>query len=252
MSDGPSRVSPSSREPSLLYLATVSHTIRHFLLPYARHFRELGWEVSAAGSDGSSDPVLRDAFDNVIDLPLSRSIRDIGGLVRGERAIAKVLATGPDIVHVHTPIAAFLTRLAARRMPAQRRPVVVYTAHGFHFHRDGTAVSNAVFSTAERIAGRWTDRLIVINQEDDDAARERHLVPSGRLVRMPGIGIDTDHYSVAAVREIRDRPGAPDPALSVASPYFVLVGSSTRTNARPTSWRRWPHAKSSREARPRR
>ena len=37
---------------------------------------------------------------------------------------------------------------------------------------------NAVFLTAERVAGRWTDRLVVISDEDEAAARRHHIVPS--------------------------------------------------------------------------
>ena len=147
-----------------------------------------------AANGASGEPVLHAAFDHVYELPLSRSIVDLASLVRGERAISRLLGAGHDIVHVHTPIAAFITRYAARRLPAERRPVVIYTAHGFHFHQGGRAVTNASFLAAERLAGRWTDRLVVINDEDEIAARKHQIVPSNRLVRMPGIGIDTSWF----------------------------------------------------------
>ena len=214
--------------PSLLIVATVAGTIRSFLAPYARHFRALGWRVEAAANGATSDPALLRAFDRVHDIPLSRSIRDIRGLGRTQLALEGILARPPDIVHVHTPIASFLTRLVVRRLPVERRPAVAYTAHGFHFHAAGNPLTNAAFVTAERLAGRWTDRLIVISDEDEAAARRHRIVPSRRLVHMPGIGVDTSFYApasapVEATAAFRRGLGIPPDA-----PVFVIVGELYR------------------------
>jgi glycosyltransferase involved in cell wall biosynthesis len=215
------------RGVSLLIVATIATTVRSFLLPYAAHFRAQGWRVDAAANATAGDAILNQAFDHVYELPLSRSILDIGGMLRSERAMAGILEAGYDLVHVHTPIASLVTRIAVRRMPAARRPALAYTAHGFHFHKDGLAATNALFVTAERMAGRWTDRLVVINDEDFEAARRHRIVPAARLVRMPGIGIDTAVYSRAQlepddIRRARDElGGGPD------VPFFVVVAELT-------------------------
>ena len=211
------------RDVSLLIVTTVASTLRSFLLPYAAHFRALGWRVDAAANGAAGDAILGGAFDHVYELPLSRSIADVGGILRAERAMAGILETGYDLVHVHTPIASLVTRIAVRRTPATRRPALAYTAHGFHFHKDGSALTNGLFVTVERIAGRWTDRLVVINDEDFAAAGQHRIVPTSRLVRMPGIGIDTAVYArsaldPAAVRNARDEFGGGSDA-----PLFVVV-----------------------------
>jgi glycosyltransferase involved in cell wall biosynthesis len=213
---------------SLLVVATVSITIRNFLIPYARHFRELGWRVDAAARDASSDPAIRDAFDHVYELPLSRSILDLGGLWRGERAISRIVESQPDIVHVHTPIAGFVTRLAIRRMPEKRRPAVVYTTHGFHFHQSGFAATNAVFLVAETVAGRWSDRLVVVNDQDYQAARRHRIVAASRLVRMPGIGVDTERYSRSSVGPDDLAHARGQLGLGSDTPVFVVVGELNR------------------------
>jgi glycosyltransferase involved in cell wall biosynthesis len=210
--------------PSLLVVATVRATVAGFLVPYAQHLRAKGWRVDAAARGAAGDPALEAAFDNVYELPLSRSVRDLRSMDRGRRTLDEILATGPDIVHVHTPIAAFLTRLAVRRMRRDRRPAIAYTAHGFHFHEDGSWLTNIVFLTAERVAGRWTDRLVVINAEDEAAALRHRIVPRRRLVHMPGIGLDTARYARAAVA-----PDAPSEVrielgIRADAPVFVIVG----------------------------
>lgn len=211
--------------PRLLLVSTVAVTIRHFLRPYANHFRSLGWRVDAAANGLTTDEIGREAFDAVYDLPLSRSLRDLGGLVHGWRAVGRAISDAqPDIVHVHTPIASFMVRLAVRLMPRSRRPVVVYTAHGFHFHEGGRRVPNAAFLLAERLAGRWTDRLIVINDEDERAARNHRIVAPGRLVRMAGIGLDTTVYSPAAVDAAGAARYCEALGLTEGEPYFVVIG----------------------------
>jgi glycosyltransferase involved in cell wall biosynthesis len=172
--------------------------------------------------------VLREAFDNVHELPLSRSILDIRGIVASYRAFSTILGTQPDIVHAHTPIASFVARLAVHRLPVSRRPAFIYTAHGFHFHRGGHWATNQLFLAVERLAGRWTDRLIVINDEDFEAAKRYRLVPLSRLVRMPGIGLDTNVYSRASVdpgrvAEARSALGVPRGAS-----MFVALGELNR------------------------
>lgn len=211
--------------PTVVFIATVSATVHHFLRPYAADLRSLGWRVEAAASGMTDDVLAGGSFDGLHDLPLSRSIRDISGIARGERAVAALIdEIRPDIIHVHTPIASFVTRLAARRTPSEHRPAVVYTAHGFHFHEGGGPLTNQLYRMAERLAGRWTDRLIVINDEDERAATRHRIVPAGHLVRMRGIGLDTTAIAPAAIgppaaAAARRRIGVPADVDT-----FVIVG----------------------------
>ena len=146
------RANAAVRPIALLYVTTVSSTVRHFLRPYADHFRALGWRVDAAANGASADAVIRDAFERVFELPLSRSIRDVAGMARSVSALHALLGAddAPDIVHVHTPIAGFVARLAAAMLPRGRRPAVIYTAHGFHFHSAGHPVTNTLFRESRR------------------------------------------------------------------------------------------------------
>lgn len=223
---------PRGAQTSLLYVTTVSSTVRHFLAPYATHFRRLGWRVDAAANGVTHDREVLRAFDHVYELPLSRSPLDLKGLRGAGGAVTWALATGYDIVHVHTPIASFITRFAVQRLAAPARPRVAYTAHGFHFHRGGHPLTNALFLTAERMAGRWTDRLVVINGEDHEAALRHRIVPPRHLVRMPGIGIDTAIYSRGSVPADAFRSARHELGVSPGGPLFAVMGDMNR-NKRP-------------------
>jgi glycosyltransferase involved in cell wall biosynthesis len=219
--------------PRLLIVTTVAATIDGFLLPYARHYRDRGWTVEAAANGATSVPRIVEAFDAVHELPISRSIADVGGMRRSLGTLKELVGDDFDIVHVHTPIASFLTRLSAALTPRGRRPAVMYTAHGFHFHRHGHPLTNLVFAAAEKLAGRWTDRLIVINHEDRAQATRLRIVSPERLVEMPGIGVDTawfapERVTPEAVLAVRGRLAIPQGTTT-----FVLIGELNR-NKRPT------------------
>ena len=56
---------------------------------------------------------------------------------------------------------------------------------------------NAVFRSIEKLAGRWTDLLVVINKEDRDAAVKHRIMPEDRVRLIPGIGIDLTSFNRA-------------------------------------------------------
>lgn len=194
--------------PSLLIVTTIPAT-QGFFLPYAKHFRGLGWRVDGMANGVSEDAKCTGVFDHVWDADLSRNPLDVRNLARAAGEIRNtVLREGYDIVHVHTPIAAAVTRFALRSLRRSGKPKVIYTAHGFHFYRGGPVIKNLIFRTVERLAGRWTDHLIVINDEDFEAALLNRIVPPQRLTHMFGVGVDTEAWSpdkipdaeIAAVR----------------------------------------------------
>jgi len=197
----------SARTPKLLIVTTIGSTAKAFLLPYAFHYRSLGWRVDLLASDAQGDAQLNSGFDHVYEVRWCRTPWAWRNVMAG-RKLADIVASGSyDIVHVHTPVAGFLTRLALRE---QRRTglQVIYTAHGFHFFDGGRPLKNVLFRTLERLAGTWTDRLVVMNREDLDAVLKYKIIGHGKVSYMPGIGFDPEQYSpdsithqqVAAIR----------------------------------------------------
>jgi glycosyltransferase involved in cell wall biosynthesis len=183
------------RPRRLLMVANNADMLSVFLLPYARHFRSAGWQVDAVAGEGGFTANARASFDRFWYVPWSRRPTAPGNMLSAPSAMRRIIRDGGyDIVHTHTPIPSFATRCVAATINPERRPRVIYTAHGFHFHPAGSVATNALYQSAERLAGRWTDRLIVINDEDRRAAARLRLVPPNRLVYMPGIGLDLEWY----------------------------------------------------------
>ena len=66
---------------------------------------------------------------------LQNPLAALAGIFATLKHIRSLVAEqGYDIVHVSTPMAAFMVRLALRR--ERSRTKVIYTAHGFHFFKE--------------------------------------------------------------------------------------------------------------------
>jgi glycosyltransferase involved in cell wall biosynthesis len=65
----------------------------------------------------------------------------------------------PDLVHTHSGKAGILGRLAARRAGV---PIIVHTIHGPSFGPFQGFLANALFTTAERRAGRFTTHFVSV------------------------------------------------------------------------------------------
>ncbi len=197
----------------MLMVANVAAMFRDFLNPFATHFRNKGWRVDAIARDIEHSADCNGVFDNAWDVKWSRNPFGLENFIEAPRAFLKrVEDAGYDLIHVHTPVPAFIARWMTARIPLPSRPKMIYTAHGFHFHNYGSRWKNRAFVGLEKLAGRWTDCLIVINRTDKEAARFHRLVPADKIVLMPGIGIkrrdyDCDAVSDDAVRRFRNELG---------------------------------------------
>lgn len=203
-------------EPRLLIVTTIPGTLRAFLLPYADHFRGRGWRVDAMTSaDASVRPHVEDSFDHLWEVPWRRGILSFDNLRAAAQVRHIVRREAYDLVHVHTPVAAATTRLALRGGPrTSSGPRVVYTAHGFHLRGDASRTTRHMAAVVERVAGRFTDHLIVLNEEDEALGRRMRLVAPDRVERLAGIGIDLTHFRRAeltseALAQVRAQAGVP-------------------------------------------
>src|SRR5262249_36068747 len=118
--------------------------------------------TSFAESDATSLADARHRGCRVVDVPsLGRevapltdlaSLRQLAGLIRSER---------PAIVQTHTSKAGFVGRLAAR---ITRVPGVIHQPHGHIFYGYYGARRTALFIALERLAAKWTDRIITLTE----------------------------------------------------------------------------------------
>ena len=75
-----------------------------------------------------------------------------------------------DLVHCHTPTASMMTRLAAKKARKQGS-IVMYTCHGFHFHKSSSKKNWMIYYPVEKLLSRYCDYIVTINKEDYNRAK---------------------------------------------------------------------------------
>jgi glycosyltransferase involved in cell wall biosynthesis len=214
--------------PRLLIVTTIPATLSAFLLPFARHYRACGWQVDAMTRSEPITPDIHSAFDQVWTLPWSRHPVNLSNLIGTPQRIRQIVERERyDIVHVHTSVAAFVTRYALRDLRRRLGVCVIYTAHGFNFDQSMPCHKNLAFLALEKLASAWMDYQVVINRTDELAAVRYRLAPPDRVWYMPGIGVDLTHYCPESIPDAeaeavrREMGVAPDEALVLMIAEFI-------------------------------
>lgn len=189
----------------VLFVATVESHLLNFHIPFMKLLQDKGYEVHVATKLGNRKQEFDDIGVIKHDINFSRSPyspRVLTSLLQMEKLLREVHFS---LVHVHTPVAAFVTRLACQR--TNTHPVL-YTAHGFHFYKGAPLKNWLLYYNMEKLAARWTDGLITINKQDYEVAKKFRLRKNGRVFYVPGVGVDVDttqRRAAAVDRSMRRR-----------------------------------------------
>lgn len=177
----------------ILYVTTVSSTLNAFFIPHIKYLITQGYEIKIASNIDQevSKEFIKDGIEHIkIDFcrnPFSlknlKAYRQILQLYRKEKF---------QVIHVHTPVAAFITRSALRNEKVK----IIYTAHGFHFYKGAPVINWILYYTIEKIAARWTDLLVTINNEDYERGKKFILRNNGQVKQMHGVGINPKEYCI--------------------------------------------------------
>ncbi len=179
-------ISRGGRPVRVMQLCAVDFTVKNFLAPLTRFLMEKGLEVDVACSRGPYFEALRAEGLRMVEVPLRRS-RNALSHARALWALYRRLRQAPvDVLHVHTPIAALLGRVAGRMAGV---PVILYTAHGFYFHDDMPRWKWRAHVALEWFGGRFHDYLFTQSGEDALTALRAGLGRPGRVRRI-GNGVD--------------------------------------------------------------
>jgi glycosyltransferase involved in cell wall biosynthesis len=203
-------------------LCAVDFTLKNFLLPLIDGMRATGWKVTAVCSDGPFVPGLRERGYSIETVAIARSMNPLAAL-RSTIALIRLFRRERfDMLHVHTPVAALIGRVAARIAGI---PLVVYTAHGFYFHDQMPRWKRSLFVALERFGGVFTDLLFSQSAEDAAEAVEEGIVPRERVLAI-GNGVDLSRFDPAAV----GTGGTTRDALGIPADVFVvgMIGRQVR------------------------
>ncbi len=205
----------------ILFVATVAKKhICQFHIPYLKWFHDHGYEVHVCARN---DFEYKDIFDvpycdRYFNVHFSRSPFSGQNLTAYKQLKEIIRNNKYDLIHCHTPVAAAMTRIAARKTRKNNGTVVLYTTHGFHFFK-GAPSSSRIYYIAEKALIRYTDGIITINREDHEMAKKFCEGNKCRAYYIHGMGVDTKTIAAAGTdkRVLKKRFDIPENAFVLLS-----------------------------------
>ena len=198
-------------------LTNVGFTLNKFLLPLIDAQIANGDEVVAVCAEDEYVEGLRNDDYRVETLSITRGMNPLKHLYSIWVIFWFLRREKFDLVHVHTPVAALLGRIAARLCGVS---LVVYTAHGFYFHDDMPSIKRAFFVGLERFAGRFTDLLFTQSSEDEKAAVAERIMPKDRVFTI-GNGVDVNRFNTGGDLVGKDS-GSIRNEFGISDDHFVI------------------------------
>ena len=178
----------------ILYVTTIATSVNAFLVPHIKFLVDNGYKVDVATNiDVDVNKELIDKGVRVFNIQFQRNPLSSKNKKAYEEIKRLQQEEQYDIVHVHTPVASFVTRLALKN---EKNLKLVYTCHGFHFYKGGSLINWMIFYPLEKMAATWTDSLVTINTEDYKVAKKFKLRNNGQVFKMHGVGIEKEKYVI--------------------------------------------------------
>ena len=171
-------------------ICAVDFTVDKFLTPLIDGMIAEGWEVVNVCSNGKSVNNLRERGYTIQTIPIDRSMNPIKAIRSIIHLFFFFKKNKFDIIHVHTPVASLLARIAAK---FSCKSFMIYTAHGFYFHDNMKPITKYFFIALEKFAGRLTNLLFCQSQEDATDAAKYGIMDKKNIITI-GNGVDVTKY----------------------------------------------------------
>ena len=181
----------------ILIVTTVGGFVTQFEKNNLTVLNEMNYEIHYASNFSNNIydidyDILKAENVHIHELDMDKSVKNISSHIRNIKELTRLInELEIDVVHCHTPVGSVLARMAAHK--AVRKPYVIYTAHGFHFYK-GSPFGNKIYFPIERMMSKYTDCLITINEEDYVAAGKFSSRNRLKVVKIPGVGLDTERF----------------------------------------------------------
>ncbi|MER1984381.1 MAG: glycosyltransferase family 4 protein [Solibacillus sp.] len=219
---------------NILFIATVYDHLAVFHKPYINYFQEQGYTVHVAGSISMGRKDELEAIGAIChDISFDKSVLSKRNLKACKELNRLFNDIHYELIHVHTPIASFLTRFVLKNKKMQGP--VVYTAHGFHFYNGAPLKNWLIYFSSEKIAAKWTDHLITINQEDyENSVRLGYSSKNVSLVH--GVGVEFEKKEQHEVFDLKKFLGVPNEAILIG--YVAELNENKNHQFLLNNWKR--------------
>ena len=210
----------------ILISTALSGFLKVFLEKDVLILQSMGYEVHFASNNTIDGAKYVPYFDRMgivfhqVDFSSNKPFSS--NTIRCFRQFSEILRREDfDAVHIHTPIPGVIGRLAAAKY-RRKGMKVLYTTHGFYFHKGSDLRTKLIYKTVEYIMSGMTDAVITINSEDCQAAKK---MLCRKVFQIPGVGVDIKRFRDTVVdrKAYRESLGIPEDAFMI-----LTVGELSR------------------------
>lgn len=173
--------------PKIVQISAIDVSMNNMLSHLNKRSKENGYEVHCICSPGDSVQKIIDEGYTFHPIQIHRKISPLKNIQSIYRIYKTLRRVKPEIVHVHTPIAGVLGRIAAKLAKVD---TVIYTAHGFYFHDGMNKFKYNLFFNIEKFMGKYfTDYIFTQSEEDYKLAKENEFLKQNNYFHISN-GID--------------------------------------------------------------
>lgn len=175
----------------LIEVSAVDITLYKFILPLMKELSKNNWNISTATNNLEYGHKLEDEGYTVHQIDFARNLSPYRNIKALCQLILLFKREKPDFVHVHTPIASVLARIAAK---IAKVPHIVYTLHGLY--------PKSPFIQIEKFMCRhFTDYIFTVNEEDRVYLIENEFINPHRIKNLNSVGVDTQKFDPKSIDE---------------------------------------------------
>ena len=201
----------------VVHVCAIDWTVQALLKSQILALKKAGYDVYVMCTPDKYRQSLKDEGIEMIPITIHRSLtpfRDLKTLWQMYRVFRREKF---DIVHTHTPKVSLLGQMAAW---LARVPIIINTVHGFYFHDDMYWAKYKFYVLMEKIAARFSSRILSQNPEDVETAMKLGICKRDRI-KMLGNGVDLSKFDPARFdaafrRRKKAQVGLPEDALVVS------------------------------------
>lgn len=172
-------------------VCAVDLSFKALLSPQMRGMEQAGYKVTGICSDGEYISTLRQQGMNIATVTIHRKIAPWDDVKAIFRLAGLFKRLNIDIVHTHTPKAAFLGQIAAR---LARVPVRINTLHGLFYVNQSNPLTRWLFKKLEIFTCKLSSYVLSQSREDIDYLLRQKLLPPHKM-RWLGNGIDLEKFN---------------------------------------------------------
>lgn len=175
----------------ILYVTNITRNVNSFFIPHLNMLVDEGYKVDCACKITGEHEVKKDKLRQGIryfDIPVTRNPLSLKNIKAFYNLYNIQKKERYDIIHVHSPIIGIYTRLLKIFYSNIK---MIYTAHGYHFHKESSKLSWILFYNIEKMVSKYTDILITINNEDFEVSKK---FKQKKLIKINGVGVDLNEF----------------------------------------------------------